>query len=193
MIGANNFEAFQTAFLKNNLYIIKILFDHASSEQKKEMIKIYENNIFLDEKGKEKFSKSRYGLYSKKEYEPLPRAEIMKYLMSESLIFFDFEEKNTEHLKSYINQELASLRKRSNEFKEYHPTGVFDLKNDEQAKHYCYILRNLIRRNDDKVLADIFFLSEIPAIKKFVHIIIPEQESELSRLLTNTVTIHKIK
>jgi hypothetical protein len=77
---------------------------------------------------------------------------------------------------------LASLRASRGTFEESNPEAIFDI-TEKQATNYFYIIRNLIRRNDEALSDDIRFLLEIPAVKALVHTdVTPGEENELLRL-----------
>jgi len=69
----------------------------------------------------------------------------------------------------FIQTKLANLHASQCQIKERHPDVVFNIEDAEEAKLCFYILRNLIRRNDQKLYDEIRFLLDIPSVKALAH------------------------
>ncbi|HAT8174410.1 TPA: hypothetical protein JA340_14835, partial [Legionella pneumophila] len=75
------------------------------------------------------------------------------------------------------------LKEMRDAFKQSNLDGVFDLVTKSGCLEGFYMLRNLIRRNDEALLDDIRFLLSIPGIKALAPAgTIPGDENELLRL-----------
>ncbi|KGP63830.1 hypothetical protein EP47_12430 [Legionella norrlandica] len=100
------------------------------------------------------------------------QSECIDYLLAQVSCFMHAEEHDWEYGAQYVypfvTQKLASLHEQYNQLEEEDPNAIFDIDNEE-AKFYFYILRNLIRRNDPALYDEIIFLLSIHQ-SKILHI-----------------------
>jgi ankyrin repeat protein len=83
----------------------------------------------------------------------------------------------------FIEARLQMLDEAEDTYYHEHPSGVFDISNESEARLGFYILRSLIRINDESLIDDINFLLNIPAIKALAHTeVTANQSNELLRL-----------
>ena len=83
----------------------------------------------------------------------------------------------------FINNLLVNLRQEIAAFNTINPNDVFDVIDNESARLYFYIMRNLIRQNTPASLNEILLLLSIPSVKALAHqAVTPNQPNELLRL-----------
>ncbi|HAT6330512.1 TPA: hypothetical protein JAJ76_000826 [Legionella pneumophila] len=93
---------------------------------------------------------------------------------------FEYGEK---YVNPFIARHVNRLKEMHDAFKLSNPDGVFDLVTKSECLQGFYMLRNLIRRNDEVLLDDIRFLLSIPGIKALAPTAtIPGDANELLRL-----------
>ena len=94
------------------------------------------------------------------------------------------EEYHEAYIYPFIQTELTMLREAVAVFeREQHVNGVFDINDADKTQLYFYIMRNLIRRNNETLLDALRFLLSIPAVKAFAHMAVTlNQPNELIRL-----------
>lgn len=93
---------------------------------------------------------------------------------------FEYGEK---YVNPFIVRHVNRLKEMHDAFKQSNPEDLFDLVTKSECLQGFYMLRNLIRRNDEALLDDIRFLLSIPGIKALAPAgTIPGNENELLRL-----------
>lgn len=93
---------------------------------------------------------------------------------------FEYGEK---YVNPFIARHVNRLKEMHDAFKQSNPEDLFDLVTKSECLQGFYMLRNLIRRNDEALLDDIRFLLSIPGIKALAPAgTIPGNENELLRL-----------
>ncbi|HAT8179269.1 TPA: hypothetical protein JA361_07300 [Legionella pneumophila] len=93
---------------------------------------------------------------------------------------FEYGEK---YVNPFIAKHLNRLKEMRNAFKQNNLESIFDFVTQSECLRGFYMLRNLIRRNDETLLDDMRFLLSIPSIKVLASIgVTPGEENELLRL-----------
>ncbi len=93
---------------------------------------------------------------------------------------FEYGEK---YVNPFIARHVNRLKEMHDAFKQNNPEGIFDLVTKGECLQGFYMLRNLIRRNDEGLIDDIRFLLSIPGIKALAPAgTTPGNENELLRL-----------
>lgn len=173
MIRSDNYAAFRRAASEGYLNILQwMLSDEICDipEQRSWMVSSNNNQAFRIAHDQQRF-------------------ELCNFLLHHATCFAYAEEHVHEYsntVNPFITSYLASLHHQANEFSLANPNGVFDLDNAEAAKLCFYLIRNLIRRNDQRLGDEIRFLLDIPAVKALAHReVTPSQPNELLRLAFN--------
>ncbi len=76
---------------------------------------------------------------------------------------------SVDYVTPYVNNRLSELKQRMSEFTQTNPNDIFDLRaTNQEIQLYYYILRHLIRCNDDSAIENIQMLLTIPSIKSLL-------------------------
>jgi len=168
MVKARGYEAFRYAARNGHIDTLKYLVSLVSDDIAHEMVTL-------------------------KEYQALGFAaayghkHAVNYLLgfSQCLSYAEMHEREygVQYVHPFIEMRLQQLQQAQSDYYEENPAGVFDIADDEQCRQGFYMLRNLIRRNDDALMDNINFLLNIPGIKALAHTEVTKgMSNELLRL-----------
>jgi hypothetical protein len=113
--------------------------------------------------------------------------DILNYLLQFGPVFIYAETHDDKYglvcLHPFVTKQLQLLQAMKATFEQDNPGSLFNIEDEEQTRLCFYMLRNLIRRNDIALQADLLFLINIPSVKALLHTAVtPEQPNELYRL-----------
>ena len=206
MIAAENHYAFRWAAGKGHLAVINRLLAAVADNKKQEMISDlgHEGSMFyVIENGhldiiNRLLEVATYdtmqGLIVANSYQDqvlsfaceTDNVELVNQLLGFSSVFAYaemHEEEYGEYVDPFVNTSLVNLHNQKAQLGRESPLVVFDILDAEGAKLCFYILRHLIRKNDEDLLDHILFLLEIPAVKALAHIAVTyRMPNELLRL-----------
>ncbi|HAT1882648.1 TPA: Dot/Icm T4SS effector LegA1 [Legionella pneumophila] len=168
MIKADNYHAFRLAAENGHIHVLNHLCELAPSEV---TAMIQAENYYA-------FRWAAVGI---------GHHEVINFLLDCPVMLAYAEIHEFEYGEKYVNPFIARhvnrLKEMRDAFKQSNPDGVFDLVTKSECLQGFYMLRNLIRRNDEALLDDIRFLLSIPGIKALAPAgTTPGNENELLRL-----------
>ena len=92
------------------------------------------------------------------------------------------KEYGEKYIVPFVTEKLAALHIQQQQSLLENGSTIFDIHDEEEAKLYFYIIKNLIRKNNPTNLDEIRFLIDIPAVKALVHVTTtPNEPNELVR------------
>ncbi|RUR05640.1 ankyrin repeat domain-containing protein [Legionella sp. km772] len=204
MIAAGDYKAFCVAAERGHLDIMRYLVGLAQREREAMIATLcrrpyfltfhdFEEPIrYLDEISPNNvlsmIESNNYGFF--RNAAALRRLNITNYLLTKPDVFSYAEAHNYEYgfdfINPFVGAKLSALRSQKATMEAANPNVIFNIENEEEAKLLFYMLRNIIRRNDEALRDDILFLLEIPAVKNLAHqAVSPEQHNELLRIALN--------
>ncbi|APF04069.1 TPA: hypothetical protein ACJ5DT_000783 [Legionella pneumophila] len=168
MIQAENYQAFRLAAENGHLHVINHLCELAPTEV---TAMIQAENYYA-------FRWAAVGI---------GHHDVINFLLDSPVMLAYAKIHEFEYGEKYVNPFITShvnrLKEMRDAFKQSNLDGVFDLVTKSGCLEGFYMLRNLIRRNDEALLDDIRFLLSIPGIKALAPAgTIPGDENELLRL-----------
>lgn len=172
MITARNYESFRFAALRGHLEVLQYLEEKAQTLLQ-DMLTYNNCEVFR------LVNQNNYHITQK------CQLDIIKHLITYPSIFSYTEEHVYEyghHVKPFISETLTALRFERLSHQQNYPHVAFNV-SEEKANLLFYMLRNLIRRNEETVQDDIRFLLNLPSLRAMVHIeVTPGNANELLRL-----------
>lgn len=200
VIAKNNFEPFSKAASSGYLEMINFLITLAP-EETQNMVRglsgefIDRGRVHVFKRLLELAPEQVYAIIEANNYRAVERACSNKHTEMARLTFqhpgafaqaeSHDHEYGTSIIHPFVDETLSALHLKHDEALERDPRHVFNIENENHAKLYFFILRNLIRRSltDTTLLNEIRFLLSIPAVKTLVHTAVrPNQPNELLRL-----------
>lgn len=107
--------------------------------------------------------------------------DTVNYLLNYTSLFAYAEEnKYNQYVLPIIDNKIKTLRAAQSALKQKNPSASFDIESTEESQFLFYILRSLIRLNNQDLDKDILFLLEIPSVRSLAHTAVsPHKANEL--------------
>lgn len=166
MLWAKNYQAYRCAAANGHLAVLQHL-ESQAPECINEMIQANNYEVYLFAAG-------------------LNQSEIAKHLLQypTALAYAEmhYQQNEDAHVLAFIDQTIHALQAQKEALEREAAHVEFDIA-DNQMLFYFYVLRHLIRRNDEALLPDINLLLSIPRLRTHVHLAFNGgPENELLRL-----------
>ncbi len=93
--------------------------------------------------------------------------DVINFLLAYPSVFAHAEmhvHEYARHVDRFVTERLSALRDQKNILEQRNPSAVFDITDANEVNLLFYVLKNLIRRNEQELRSDILFLLDIPSV-----------------------------